>query len=169
MELLFRLAFRYRPVVFERGHLAFDLPIPLWAFLLVGVGLLSWTVWLYRDRGRAGRGGRLLLVGLRTGAVAILLFCLARPKLIVPTVVPQQNFLGILLDDSRSMRVPDWDGQSRSAFADVDSNLFLRKMFILTYFAFWLLRFFSQTINLPEILLLSTPDKRMISDLLHLI
>ena len=30
--------------------------------------------------------------------------------------VPQQNFLGVLLDDSRSMQIADVDGQPRSAF-----------------------------------------------------
>ena len=41
--------------------------------------------------------------------------------LILRAAVPQQNFLGMLLDDSRSMRVVDQDGKPRSEFV---SNAF---------------------------------------------
>ncbi len=36
--------------------------------------------------------------------------------LVVKAAVPQQNFLGVLVDDSRSMQIADVDGQARSAF-----------------------------------------------------
>ena len=36
--------------------------------------------------------------------------------LVVRAAVPQQNFLGILLDDSRSMQIADWNGRSRGEF-----------------------------------------------------
>jgi uncharacterized membrane protein len=56
-----------------------------------------------------------VLVALRTAAAALLTFCLLRPMLVVATVVPQANFLGILLDDSRSMRVADTGDRTRHA------------------------------------------------------
>ena len=46
----------------------------------------------------------------------MLLFCLFRPTLILKAAVPQQNFVGVLIDDSRSMAIADTDGQPRSAF-----------------------------------------------------
>jgi uncharacterized membrane protein len=49
--------------------------------------------------------------------VAVLVFCLAGPALRLSTIVPQQNVLGILVDDSRSMRVADQNGQTRGAVA----------------------------------------------------
>jgi hypothetical protein len=48
--------------------------------------------------------------------VAVVLFCLFRPTLIVRAAVPQQNVVAVLLDDSRSMQVPDWGGQPRANF-----------------------------------------------------
>ncbi len=39
-----------------------------------------------------------------------------RPLLVVRAAVPQQNFLGVLLDDSRSMQIADVDGQPRASF-----------------------------------------------------
>jgi uncharacterized membrane protein len=42
--------------------------------------------------------------------------CLMQPTLINSTVVPQQNFVGVLLDDSRSMALENRDGTVRNAF-----------------------------------------------------
>ena len=53
---------------------------------------------------------------LRTGALAILVLCLLQPTLVLHAVVPQRNFVGILVDDSRSMGLPGEDGRPRSAF-----------------------------------------------------
>jgi uncharacterized membrane protein len=55
-------------------------------------------------------------MALRLCLVALVLFCLFRPVLILRAAVPQQNFLGILLDDSRSMRVSDYNGKPRGDF-----------------------------------------------------
>jgi uncharacterized membrane protein len=59
---------------------------------------------------------RVVLVGLRLAVLALLLFCLFRPTLIVRAAVPQQNIVAVLLDDSLSMQIPDWEGQPRAAF-----------------------------------------------------
>src|SRR5690606_22364098 len=59
---------------------------------------------------------RLLLAGLRVGALAVLAFLLMRPTLVLDTVVPQQNYVGILIDDSRSMRIADGGMEPRSSF-----------------------------------------------------
>jgi uncharacterized membrane protein len=56
------------------------------------------------------------MAGLRLGLVAILVFILFRPTLILTSVVPQRNFVGILIDDSQSMRITDRDGVPRSDF-----------------------------------------------------
>jgi uncharacterized membrane protein len=80
---------------------------------------------------------------LRLSALALLLFCLARPMLLIPTVVPQRNFLGIVVDDSRSMRIADRDETPRSEFvehnlAGPDSALraALAERFMLRFFRF---------------------------------
>jgi uncharacterized membrane protein len=44
-----------------------------------------------------------------------MVFCLCRPALVLSTAVPQQSFVGVLLDDSRSMRIAD-GGAPRSEF-----------------------------------------------------
>ena len=43
---------------------------------------------------------------------ALLVFCLFRPTLVLKAAVPQQNFVGVLVDDSRSMSIADTNGQT---------------------------------------------------------
>jgi uncharacterized membrane protein len=117
-ERVFELLFKYRPVAFERGELVFAPPWPLAAVLAVGGLVLAAGIAGYvRPRHALPRRQRMGLAALRGVAIAILVFCLAGPTLRVATVVPQQNFLGILLDDSRSMRIADQDGRTRGAVA----------------------------------------------------
>jgi uncharacterized membrane protein len=57
-----------------------------------------------------------VLTGLRLAALAVVLLCLFRPALVVRAAIPQQNVVAVLLDDSRSMQIPDWAGQARGAY-----------------------------------------------------
>src|SRR6266853_1442631 len=75
--------------------------------------------------------------------VAVLFFCLVRPMLILKAAVPQQNFLGVLVDDSRSMLIADRDGQPRSQFVQRELTgakapllIELSKRFVLRFFKF---------------------------------
>ena len=69
-----------------------------------------------RVRGKGTLRDRLVLTALRMAALALVLFCLFRPTLVVRAAVPQQNVVAVLLDDSRSMQIPDWDGKPRGEF-----------------------------------------------------
>src|SRR5262249_2602812 len=86
---------------------------------------------------------KVVLMALRLAFVAVALFCLARPTLVLKAAVPQQNFLGVLLDDSRSMMIADHDGQPRSQFVQhelmgPDAALLkhLSQRFVLGFFKF---------------------------------
>src|SRR3712207_159968 len=107
-ESLFAALFKYRPAVFEKGELAVGAPASTW--LILGVGLLIGVpaVLTYaRAQGKGGRRDRIVLGALRGAALALLLVCLLRPRLLVSAAVPQRNYVGILIDDSRSMRIAD--------------------------------------------------------------
>lgn len=95
-------------VAFGRGELALRIPWAAFAALAVLVGLGVWFLLGYRRAGRRLRGGeRLLLALARTGAISIVLLCLLRPQLVFSLVVPQENLVGVLLDDSTSMQIED--------------------------------------------------------------
>lgn len=117
MDALFTFLFKYRPLVFEQGDFAFLAPGSVRVGLVAAGVVAAGAIATYTlAGGKAGRGERAVMAGLRVALVAILLFCMLQPALVLSTVVPQQNFVGVLIDDSRSMQLPGADGVPRSAF-----------------------------------------------------
>jgi uncharacterized membrane protein len=116
-ETLFQALFTYRPVVFQQGEFRFDVTgASLTAAALAGIVMVG-AVITYRGVRHKGRlRDRLVLTGLRMLVLALILFCLFRPTLVVRAAVPQQNVVAVLLDDSRSMQIPDWGGKPRGEF-----------------------------------------------------
>jgi uncharacterized membrane protein len=115
VESIFSFLFKYRPLLFQEGRIAFGAPIPVWLVLLIGMGALGLVYWSYnRARGKTTLADRLGLMALRSVVVLVVLFCLMRPLLVVTSTVPKQNFLAVLIDDSRSMQLADSDDGTRS-------------------------------------------------------
>lgn len=116
-DAIFRLLFHYRPVVFQQGDFRFAPTTGSYVAAAVVAIAIAITILTYRRaRTRSDAGHRAALVALRLATLLIVLFCLFRPVLVIKAAVPQQNFLGILIDDSRSMQIADVNGQARSAF-----------------------------------------------------
>jgi uncharacterized membrane protein len=117
MEGVFEFLFKYRPLLFEQGDLAFTAPgsVRPWLLAAGALGLAAAASYTWA-RGRTGVWDRLVMASLRVALLGVVLLCLLQPSLILSTVVPQQNFVGVLVDDSRSMRIADAQGSPRSAF-----------------------------------------------------
>ena len=68
-------------------------------------------------------------MALRAGVLGLLVLSLCRPALILSTAVPQQSFVGVLIDDSLSMQIADREGAKtradfvQTAFGSSDSPL----------------------------------------------
>lgn len=111
---MFAFLFKYRSLLFARGHIVFGTPWIVPAAVLgaaIVVAVLTYRTAPVRGRRRWG------LMALRLGALGLLALMLSRPMLVVPTVVPQQNDLAVLVDDSRSMQIADAGGAARGAAA----------------------------------------------------
>jgi len=122
LDSIFRLFFNYRPVVFQQGDFRLAPTTGSYVAAAVVVAAVAITVLTYRSaRATSGARHRAVLSILRLATFLLVLFCLFRPVLVVKAAVPQQNFLGVLIDDSRSMQIADVNGQARSAF--VQQNL----------------------------------------------
>jgi hypothetical protein len=107
LDALFRFFFELSPVVFSQGEFRFAASTGSYvaaAAVAVAAGL---TILAYR-KGHGRPGQRIALAGIRLAILALILVCMFRPLLVVRAAVPQQNFLGVLLDDSRSMQIAMW-------------------------------------------------------------
>ena len=115
LESVFTFLFKYPPRLFGRGELVWAPVVPIWAIALAALGALALVVLAYRHLRGINRVDRVVLGAMRALALLIVLACLLRPTEVLSSAVPQRNVLAILLDDSRSMRVSDVDGASRTA------------------------------------------------------
>jgi uncharacterized membrane protein len=118
LDSLFRLLFGYRPMIFQQGEFRFVPSTGAYIAALLVILAVVATVLTYRAaRGRNSTARhKFVLTTLRVATLAVLLFCLFRPVLVVKAAVSQQNFLAVLVDDSRSMQIADWDGRTRADF-----------------------------------------------------
>jgi uncharacterized membrane protein len=115
-ESLFTFLFKYPPLVFEQGTFVFWATRSMWLVAAVAAGCALYALWTYRRLALVAGRGRAPLMALRLSLLLIVVFALLRPTLQLKVAVPQQNFVGILLDDSRSMQVADHGGQPRAEF-----------------------------------------------------
>jgi uncharacterized membrane protein len=117
LESLFRLLFEYRPVVFQQGEFRFAPTSGSYVALALAIGAAIIIVVSYlRSGARAAPPAGAapgwfarppVLLGLRLALIALVAACLFRPVLVVNAAVAQQNFLALLIDDSRSMQIAD--------------------------------------------------------------
>ncbi len=116
LESLLEILLKYPRRVFEQGVLVWQGAGSLWLVGLAVAGGIALAVWSYLRASRASRAtvaDRIVLTLLRAAAIVLLGGCLLRPALLVSVSIPQQNVLGILLDDSKSMLIQDSDSGTR--------------------------------------------------------
>jgi hypothetical protein len=143
-EAVATFLFKYPPHLFRRGDLSLAPAFPpALIAVALGAGLLLLLLALRGVRTATPARDRAILGGLRGLAWLVLAFCLLRPVLLLSSAVPQRNVLGILLDDSRSMRLADLAGMSRldavrRVFGDSAGSLTrqLGDRFVLRFFRF---------------------------------
>jgi uncharacterized membrane protein len=143
MGWLFNALFKYPSFVFEQGDFTFAASRSTLTVLLVVGALAVASLITYRGLTTPGHPrDRAVLVSLRLGLLLLLIFCLLRPSLILRAAVPQQNFLGVLIDDSRSMTIADRNEKPRTDFVqqqfgpDGPLAKALGDKFVLRYFRF---------------------------------
>ena len=144
LESLFEFFFKYRPLIYQQGDFAFRTSwLGYLAVAVAGVAAIVTLRTYTQVRGNSRPLDRTLLTAVRIAALAVLVFCLLRPVLVLSSVVPQENFLGVLIDDSRSMQIADRGETPRSDFVEAqfgapDSELLtaLADRFALRFFSF---------------------------------
>jgi uncharacterized membrane protein len=141
-ESVFTFLFKYPLRVFQRGDLIVAPVIPAKVIAIVAIAAVVLVVVMYRQVKAVNRVDRLVLATIRALAVAIVLGCLLGPTVVVASAVAQRNVLAVVLDDSRSMRLRDVNGDTRlSAMQKVfaDTSALMRQLsqrFALRVFRF---------------------------------
>ncbi len=144
-ESIFTLLFRYRPALFDQGELVWLAggTLLLVVALLALLGVAAAVAGYRRYRHKLGSRRIAALTALRAATLLVAGLILLRPALRVSTVIPGENFLAILVDDSRSMSLPGAGDASRgdqatSALIDPTSDVVQRlsERFTLRYFRF---------------------------------
>ena len=131
LESAFTFLFKYPPRFFGRGDLVLAPVVPVWVIALAAVAAVALIMVAYRRLRGVSQLDRLVLGTIRAVALLILLGCLLRPTEVLSSAVPQRNVLAILLDDSRSMRLGDVAGGTRSAAmqrAFADTSALVRRL-----------------------------------------
>src|SRR4051812_15658012 len=144
MYAVFRFLFKYPLLVFQQGDFTLGASRPAVIAVLAFAAVAGAALLTYKSIVSEGSSrDKTILITLRLALVAVLFFCLVRPTLVLKAAVPQQNFLGVLVDDSRSMLITDRDGQPRSQFVQrqlsgPQAALLndLSKRFVLRFFRF---------------------------------
>src|SRR5438034_11555542 len=92
---IFEFLFKYKPIIYAKGHLAFQLlGSRLW-FLLFLMVAGAGAYYAYRDI--ASDEYSIGLVALRAATSGVLAFILLRPVLNISTVLPQERYLAVVL------------------------------------------------------------------------
>ncbi|MCE2402593.1 hypothetical protein J4G08_17140 [Candidatus Poribacteria bacterium] len=112
---MFEQLMKYPIDVFREGDFSFGVPIPGLLIFVLMVALVAATIWAYRSaRGRTGRVFRGFLIVLRTIVLCFLAFCLLKPLLTIYQNNPDDSYLLVMVDRSKSMQITDSDdGESR--------------------------------------------------------
>jgi uncharacterized membrane protein len=119
---MFQFLFKYPGPVFTKGHFVLLGSWPAWllvALIVVAVSGLALLVHAKLRRAtpelRSWRGW--VIWGIESLLVALVLFLLWQPAILVSELNSQQNIIAVIVDDSRSMSIDDSGGKTREAAA----------------------------------------------------
>src|SRR6187549_1723617 len=117
---IFEFFFKYKPIVYEKGRLAFQLLGSKWWFLLLVVLAAAAAFVFYRMV--TGEKRSPWLIVLRAVTLAVLLFMFLRPVLNISTVLPQDSYLAVVFDNSESMTIKEDGTTTRAAILQKQLN-----------------------------------------------
>ena len=105
---MFENMMKYPIDVFREGSFSFGVPLPGLLVAVLLVALFVATIWAYRStQGRTRRGFRGFLIILRTIVLCLLAFCLLKPFLTIYQTNPDDSYLLVMVDQSKSMQITD--------------------------------------------------------------
>src|SRR5215472_13340561 len=119
---MFQFLFKYPSPVFTKGRLVLLAAWPAWLLPVLIIGFAGGLALLVRLRMRDAtpklQSWRAWVVwGLQSTLVALILLLLWQPAITISALSSQQNIIAVVVDDSRSMAIPDSNGKTRESVA----------------------------------------------------
>jgi uncharacterized membrane protein len=114
LEQVVSFLFNHRQALFSKSQFSFGArPSVLFVIALIaGLGVLAYFLYAV-PAVRLALRWRIALIAFRCALVAAILFCVMRPVIVVPSVIPQSSYVAVLMDDSASMKLPDEADRTR--------------------------------------------------------
>lgn len=114
MEPLISFLFKYRTALFSKSQFGFGVRPQWWMLIVALIGIAALLYFIYvRFSVQLPTEWRIGLMALRTGLIVLIVFCIMRPIIVVPAVLPQSSYVLVLMDDSSSMLLADEDNPTR--------------------------------------------------------
>ena len=140
----FERLFKFNPLNFSEGEIGLQVGQSLWMILVLGIVLLVGFVVVYSITNLfTSNKSKAVSLGLRILALLLLLIPLLEPVLILPDVIPDENFVAVLIDSSESMGIEDEEGVTRyeaalSLLSDEQRGIVsdIEEYFQVRYYAF---------------------------------
>ncbi|HIE30322.1 TPA: hypothetical protein EYP66_23935, partial [Candidatus Poribacteria bacterium] len=99
---------KYPINVFQKSEFFFGVGLPGLIIFLIFLALLAVTILAYRGAiSRTNRLFRGLLIAFRAITLMIIVFSLLKPFITIPQINPEDSYLLVLMDDSKSMQIAD--------------------------------------------------------------
>jgi hypothetical protein len=119
---MFQFLFKYPAPAFAKGHFELLSAWPAWMLPLsiaIAAGGLALLIrqGLRKSKVNLGSGRVLTIWAMQSALISLLLLLLWRPAIIVAELNSQQNIIAVVVDDSRSMNIPDSGGKARETAA----------------------------------------------------
>ena len=119
---MFQFLFKYPIPVFTKGRFVLLSTWPAWllpVLILIAAAGLAWLIRrrLRHSETRLRTGRASALWSMQSALVALVLFLLWQPAMIVGELSSRQNIIAVVVDDSHSMGIADSDGKTREAAA----------------------------------------------------
>jgi uncharacterized membrane protein len=114
LEQLVSFLFKYREGIFAKSQFAFGARPSVWTVVVIVAVFAALLYYLYAGAAiKLPANWRAALIGIRLALLAVIVFCLMRPVIVVPSVVPQSSYVAVLMDDSASMKLVDEGARTR--------------------------------------------------------
>jgi uncharacterized membrane protein len=121
---MFEKLLKYPIEIFHKGDFHFGIRLPGLILLLIIIALSAASIWAYRTTiRRTNRRFRGFLIALRTASLVGLAFCLLKPFITIYQTRPDDSYLLLLIDQSRSMQIAD-SARQETRLASVNRLLF---------------------------------------------